>query len=72
MVGGKKINPVSEVRQSLCYVNTSSELLRRKEKELSSFGSFRPRSTGVGLPTCVFVLTYVYTNWSTDQLGPPK
>ena len=71
MVGGKKINPVSEVRQSLCYVNTSSELLRRKEKELSSFGSFRPRSTGVGLPTCVLVLTYVYTNLEY-RLGPPK
>ena len=72
MVGGKKNQSRERGAPELVFVNTFSELLRRKEKELSSFGSFRPRSTGVGLPTCVFVLTYVYTNWSTDQLGPPK
>ena len=36
---GRKINPASEEQQSLCCVNTFSEPLRRKEKELSSFGS---------------------------------
>ena len=66
MVGGKKINPVSEVQQSLCYVNTFSELLRRKEKELlPSDLSDLARPASVSLRVYSYLRTCTQ-NWSTD------